>query len=165
MTTIAARSGIMACDSAWSDDGKILHLQSKITRTKHGLLIGGAGDCSDRDIMGYLSSIRRSAELPTLSDLASLVQPKSDLSLLIYFPDRELWLFDKGEDSPAELYRIESPYFAIGSGRLLALVAMDLGCSAVRAVEVACTRDNASRLPVHHQQLKPVRGQRTRKRT
>ena len=46
--------------------------------------------------------------------------------------------------------RVNDDYFAIGTGAIAALVAMDLGLDPVAAVEAACRRDANSGLPVEH---------------
>ena len=152
MTTIAVRSGIMACDSAWSDgNGTLVTLQTKITRTKHGALVGGAGDCSDFDVMRLLEKVRRPVDFPPLADLMAACHAKSDLEFLIYFPDRQIWTFAKGEDSAGELFRIKAPFAAIGSGATAAKVAMSLKASAIRAIQAACEWDMNCRPPVHYE--------------
>ena len=151
MTTIAVRAGIMACDSAISEtSGDLISLQSKIVRTKHGVLIGGAGDCSDRDLMKVLETVRQPNDFPSLKDLANTLSPHSDIGLLLYFPDRQIWRLEIEKDAPLELWRIEAPFAAIGSGAPCAMTAMDLECSAIRAVEMACKRDSKCKPPVHH---------------
>lgn len=158
MTTIAYRAGIMACDSAWSDDNTVVLHQNKIVRTKHDVLIGSAGESSDRDFLLMMENIRRPGDLPRLKDLEAVFHEGAEMSFLISFWSGELWSLEKTEHKGAGLFRVEQPFLAIGSGFAHAMTAMDLKCSAERAVTLACKRDKGSRLPVHtfwHQRPAP----------
>jgi hypothetical protein len=158
MTTIAVRAGTMASDSCIAEDnGTIITRQSKLTRTPHDLIIGGAGDCSDRDWLNMLSKVRKSSLLPSLMDFANARQPKSIISLLILFPNREVWSLEGPEDGPTQMFRITAPFVAIGAGSAAAIGAMKMGASARRAVEIACEVDINSRAPVFTMSLAPIK--------
>lgn len=168
MTTIAVRGGIMACDSAWSDDSMLVAQQTKIVRTKHDILIGSAGDCSERDLLKRLQRVKRPADIPSIAELMKHTQEKSDFTLVLYFPDRTIWEIQKSEDSIVEVLPIHSEFYAIGSGRQAAMVAMGtFGSDAAKAVEVACDYDINSRPPIHiveHYLQKPVKKRRNRQK-
>ena len=159
MTTIAVRGNTMASDACHNQgDGTIFVLQSKLHRTEHGLIIGGAGDCSDRDLLALLDKVKNPASLPSLNELSAACHRFSDLSMLILFPNREIWCLDRtiGDhgDGPMELFRMHAPFAAIGSGQAAAMTAMRMGASAPRAVEEACKCDIYSRPPVFYEQIR-----------
>lgn len=55
-------------------------------------------------------------------------------------------------------YKVHASFYAIGSGRRLAIGAMAAGASAKEAVEIACRFDTHSRGPVNAARvLKPVK--------
>lgn len=155
MTTIAYRNGLMAADSACSDEDKTLSFRTqKIYRLKSGGLLGAAGDADCRQLIDLLEDIKSPSKLPSRPDIiklfldfdAILVLPKGkvfNVFLDAPDPDQANGRWDGG------LYEIPDSYFAVGSGGTLALAAMDAGASARDAVLVACKRDFHTRPPVH----------------
>jgi ATP-dependent protease HslVU (ClpYQ) peptidase subunit len=155
MTTIAVKGSVMASDSCWAFDDTPISKQSKIYRTEHGLLIGSAGGFDDRDFIMTMQKVKKSAELPKLSEFGACFHEQSELEALILFPNREVWLFCKDKATSCSLNHLRgTPYAAIGSGAKQALTAMRMGASAYKAVEIACEMDINSRTPVFFEQLR-----------
>ena len=59
---------------------------------------------------------------------------ESGASLILIKPDKTVW---KYENAPYP-FKLEGDFFAFGSGDESALVAMEAGCDAKRAVEITC---------------------------
>lgn len=149
MTTIAYKAGILACDSAWSDDFKMVAWQNKIRRFDTGVLYGSAGAGDDRALLNLLHGIADPNFLPSYDDLAEI---KADISALMVFPDGRVFLVNTGEQDPGVM-EMSTPC-AIGSGRQFAVGAMEAGATAIKAVEIACNRDCGSRGPIHSLKIK-----------
>lgn len=149
MTTIAYKDGVLACDSAWSDDNRIIGTFTKIRRFDTGVLYGAAGGGDDRDLLNLLHNVTDPNDLPSI---AALWEIQGDFSALMVFSDSRVFLITTAEDD-CGVCQVSTPA-AVGSGKLIAYGAMDAGADAVRAVEIACARDNASCLPAHSISLK-----------
>jgi hypothetical protein len=149
MTTIAYKDGVLACDSAWSDDGRITGLITKIRRFDTGVLYGGAGAADDRALLNLLYQVSDPNDLPPYEKFWEI---QNNLSALVVFPDGRVFLVETGDDD-CGVCPVDAPA-AIGSGKLLAIGAMDAGMGAIEAVEIACSRDCYSRGPVHSLKLK-----------
>lgn len=149
MTTIAYKDGILACDSAWSADSKMVAWQNKITRFKTGALYASCGDGDDRQLVRLLRKVKSPSKIPSTKALRKM--DPSDIEALLIFKSGDVWLLWTGPTGGA--FPITPPS-AIGSGRNFALGAMDAGLSAEDAVKVACQRDCHSRLPVYTESLK-----------
>jgi len=159
LTTIAYRNGVLAGDSCWAADSLVDTLSKKIVRLKSGALLGEAGDFDTRHMHKLLNTIKRYEDLPTLKELQEI--NLTYLGLLI-LPDGTIVKIEtvaqastnsktrrKGvEEDSAGLYIVEDKFTAIGSGKELALGAMEMGATARQAVMVACKRDINSRPPV-----------------
>lgn len=131
MTTIAYRDGVLASDSqATTTKVQLLGECKKIFRLKNGDCIGLAGATAAFNIC--LRELNKAAKenegkLPTLPRQATV---------LLATKEKKLWLWERGwEDYSSE------EYFAIGSGWVIALSAMDAGATAREAIEIACRRD------------------------
>ena len=129
ITTIAARSGKMACDSRIT--GSYIQNGVKIVQGDN-IIVGWAGDW----VAGY-------AIAEQIAKIATEDEPKlddsDDVEFLIMI-GRKLYLGDK----QMRMAPIHSKYYAIGSGGQAAMVAMNLGCSAEEAVKEAIKVDEAS---------------------
>jgi hypothetical protein len=167
MTVIAVKAGVMACDGRVSQDDVILYTEKKILRAKSGLLIGCAGDCSDRDLQQRLIQIKTPEDIPSISHLNDMISERASVGYLLYFPDHQIWWIDKDEKESFEVVHItHKSFFAIGCGRREAMVAMELGCGAHRAVEMACRFNNNCGLPIHTEVLEvPKRKKKPAKRS
>jgi ATP-dependent protease HslVU (ClpYQ) peptidase subunit len=133
MTTIAYRSGVMAADTRETDDGLILPTcDEKIIQLPNGGLIGAAG-ASEQCIALMEHSARGLRANIELDDCEGLrVQP--DGTIEVY--EGKLWR------------PVKAPFYAIGSGREIALTAMMMKASAKKAVEIACKLDAYTHGPV-----------------
>ena len=135
MTTIVATRHMMAADSktvvgeSWFYSQKLYRIGNKI--------IGCAGDssASEKFLHWFKHPKSKRPEFKDSESFAALVLTSDGL----FHVDESLCL------DP-----IKDDYFAIGSGAIAALVAMDLGLDPVAAVEAACRRDANSGLPVEH---------------
>lgn len=146
MTTIAYRDGVMAGDSAYTDDCRIVGLGPKVIRFKH-VLYGGAGDADDRVLVSILKKVKTPADLPSVKVLRKFEQ---DLDALIVFRDGRTFSLYAAAKAGAQhgLHEIFYPFASIGSGRDVALGAMAAGASAERAVEISCEHTTYSCPPV-----------------
>jgi ATP-dependent protease HslVU (ClpYQ) peptidase subunit len=149
MTTIAYKDGVLACDSAWSEDSRIIGLITKIKRLDTGVLYGAAGAGDDRALLTLLQKVREPDDLPSCDDLWNI---HSDISALVVFPDQSVYLVYTGSEDCGVMPLGEPA--AVGSGKWLAIGAMEAGKSAVDAVKIACKRDCHSKGPVHSLALK-----------
>jgi hypothetical protein len=156
MTVVAYRAGVMACDSRWSTDGYQTVRHTKIHRLSSGALLGQAGDNDSREVVMLFDKIKTPDRLPLPRQLLEL---RVDFSGLLALPRGGL--FEISIARPNEHGNLPDDcdvgvwpggtiggYGAVGSGRWVALGAMDAGASARRAVEVACERDVYCGLPV-----------------
>lgn len=163
MTIIAYRAGVLACDSMWSDDcDNMATLTTKISRSPWGLLIGGAGDNDDREVMKVLVALRTPNNLPSRETLGRI---ECDGSHLVVFPKSER-IFEilttavpmpnrTGSNAYFGITEIMGEFHAVGSGNPIAIGAMEAGASAVEAVKIACRRNAWCRPPVHQLLLHP----------
>jgi ATP-dependent protease HslVU (ClpYQ) peptidase subunit len=133
MTTIVATRKCMAADTNTCIGDTFYEGAPKIVRVGR-VLIGSAGHVSaiDKFVAWFKNRGRKKPEFSKKEDLAVLIlSPKG-----LFFSCKDL-TFDE----------IRSPYFAIGTGAIPALVAMDvmekLGkkLDATIAIEAACRRD------------------------
>lgn len=159
MTTIAFKSGLMACDSCHSTAGGLIVISNiKIQRLASGALLGGAGDGDDRAVVELLDAIKNPVNLPSRKDLEAT---RTDYTGLLVFPNGRVFQIDieqpkDKQDFVAAVEEIIGRNFAaVGSGHEIAIGAMAAGASAADAVAIACDWDTGSRLPVHVVGLAP----------
>ena len=155
MTTVAARNGIMACDTMMRVSGNRLSFDGKIVRGTD-FLLGMAGNVDPmiavRKLLEgkpfeYLGTLEFQGEWHTLvGDLDS-----RDLSTLLMHKDK-LYLLGLSHGS---LIPCGIPFWAIGTGMDFAIGAMASGMSASVAVTIAATHDGDSGLPVRIEHLYP----------
>jgi hypothetical protein len=134
MTTIAWDGTTLAADKRATTSGMIFTV-TKIFRVR-GCLVGAAGDF-DRimESIAWFAAGADPAKLPPHH------RSNDDfVGLLVIWPNG---LIEKYERGPVP-YKIESPFFAIGSGRDFAMAAMHMGRNSVEAVEVALALDSGS---------------------
>jgi 20S proteasome alpha/beta subunit len=131
MTTICWDGTTLAADKRATNGGLIFTV-TKIFRVR-GCLVSAAGDF-DR----IMESIAWFADGADPAKLPPHHRSNDDyVGLLVIWPNG---LIEKYERGPVP-YKIESPFFAVGSGRDFAMAAMHLGKTAVEAVEVAMALD------------------------
>ena len=132
MTIIAWDGHTLAADKRCSG-GACTFTVRKIHRLADGSLIGLSGDSAYcAQMLAWVQAGEKAADIP-----ATQRDRDKFAAAMVIRPNGEVW---KYEDTPHP-YRVEDKVFAIGSGRDFALAAMDLGLNSVRAVEVACARD------------------------
>jgi ATP-dependent protease HslVU (ClpYQ) peptidase subunit len=126
MTVIAWDGKTLAADKRTTDAGVGL-TTTKIFRAPCGALLGAGGTTSAcHGLKNWWVAGADPEKFPEKDKDAALMVVKPGGKVLVY------WESAVGVE-------IEDAFFAIGSGRDFALAAMHLGCSAKRAVEVACT--------------------------
>lgn len=163
MTTIAYKSGVMACDSAWTgcSGGIVVTLLNKITRLSSGALLGEAGDNDSRAVRALVDKIKCFDKLPTAKDFADT---RTDYSAILAFVNGEVVEImidycDTYKEWRAQVWKINRGIASVGSGSDLALGFMGAGRGAAEAVNFACGWDINSQLPVHmvHLRQKPAK--------
>lgn len=129
MTTIAYRNGRLCADTQTSRGYTTINGMTKLTKGPRGLgaACGSAGFCST--FQEWVAGERD--ECPE----ARSDGDNSDAGLLIH-PDGRIQLFECGG-----MFFLDTPYFAMGSGRDQALGAMFAGADARMAVEAAIAHD------------------------
>ncbi len=139
MTTILAVNGMMVTDSRVTIGSGIFYPTKKAIKT-HGMIIGAcghAGDCArliEWAQDGFKPKNKPKFEA-TGDDVIDALVVKSD----------GIYYYSPSFPSPE---KIESEFFAVGSGGKAARVAMLMGADPVRAVELACEVDNDSGAPI-----------------
>lgn len=153
MTTIAFRDGIMAGDSCCTEHGTVISLAPKVHKLKHGIIVGYAGDADSRALHALLEKMKSPDDLPAVSKLREL---KQDHAAIVAFPSGKVFAIDVGNDKGdyCGVCEISAPYYAIGSGGLVAMAAMAAGATAMKAVSIACDLDVHTRAPITFQQIK-----------
>jgi len=126
MTTIAAKDGIMSCDSNISSG---YQAAAKKIRKKNGIIVGFAGDWIAGEYFARYYLGNRSEKPDRDSD--------DDFELLILKPSG-IYLADKR----LREVRIRCKHYAIGSGSMAAMVAMNMGATAAEAVKEAAKVDD-----------------------
>jgi ATP-dependent HslUV protease subunit HslV len=128
MTTIAYREGVIAGDTNVHSSGTLVGTMWKIGRRADGALIGAAGAASH---------IR--AWLEWFQEGEGGIRPQvkeNEAQAVIVRPNGQIeWHDDVGH------HCIEASFFAIGSGRDIAIGAMAMGATPAEAVDVARSHD------------------------
>ena len=169
MTVVAYCKGIMACDSAWSDDtGMLLTRCSKLTRLPSGAIIGEAGDDDSRHVQELLGKAKSPAGLPSREALLKLT---IDYAGLLVFPKGRIFsisisapVHGERDHWTAGLFEVAESYYAIGHGAAHAFTAMECGKSAHDAIRLACRRDMMCREPIHMMHLTPPQKTKARQK-
>ena len=131
MTTIAYKDGVIAYDSRVTRDTEILYDDFQKCREEKGVkfILSGKTSHYSRLIAAYFGSTE-----------------SRDLSCAAIVIDADgLWY--AGNDAEDGFWKsplVSDRPYAIGSGGLHALTAMDMGASAAEAVEMAKKRDNCT---------------------
>lgn len=131
MTTIAYRDGILAGDGRETDindhtDGAMVLRDNlkKVHRLKDGRLFGAAG--SSEAGARLLIAMQTGQSLPKLEDMSAIMV---DLDGKVWVFEGNMWV------------RHNTPYYAIGSGNVCAICAMDAGADAITAAKIGARRD------------------------
>lgn len=141
MTTIAFRDGVMATDSLITGNAIRRGAGAKLVRLRDGSLAGFCGGC------GLPSVI--------VPYIEAMIAGETDWTKRPNIPDDQVWGIVARPDgcvlhfaSDLALFEVAAPFHAQGSGNEIAMGAMAMGASAIRAVEIACQLDTASGPPV-----------------
>lgn len=146
MTIIAYRAGIMAGDSCWTEGERVTQLRTKVFRLSSGALYGAAGAVEDRALMQMLDNVKRPDQVPTAEQLAQI---SHDISALLVLPCGTIWEIHTGpEQSDASACQFVAEFSAIGTGKEIAIGAMQMGASATDAVRAACEFNVYCRPPI-----------------
>lgn len=135
MTTIAYKDGVLAADRLatahhWTFE------TTKIRRLTDGRLVAGAGEFPFVLAMyGWLEAGAVHADFPSHQRDATDWQP-----ILVVLPDGRMQRYER-TPFPMEVH---GPFYAAGSGRDYALMAMHLGKTAAEAVALAAEMDPAT---------------------
>jgi ATP-dependent protease HslVU (ClpYQ) peptidase subunit len=128
LTTIAFRSGILAGDTRVSDDETIDPADViKVFKLSSGTLIGFAGTLAK--IQKCLRELKKDPEHIN-------IPADDETECIVVYSDGKVRILD-----PDGWVETEAKYYAIGSGRIPALVAMRCGKSARQAVKIAMDFD------------------------
>jgi hypothetical protein len=137
MTTVVYRDGVLASDTAVFDRGCYCGEATKITRGPDGTIGGCAGALAVLSrFLGWIES-GCEGEPPSIPE-------NEDSECLWVTPDGLVWWL--GPNSrPTTL---QGKYFAIGSGFRIAVGALAMDATAIRAVEVCADLDSSTRRPI-----------------
>lgn len=131
MTTIVYRDGVMAGDGRetnQNDEHSSWYVVRddcvKVFKLKDGRLFGYAHGSEDCERLHQ--SLVKNQPPPKLEDIAGLLVDKK----------RRIWIYEGNI-----WQRVKMPFYAIGSGSIIAMGALDAGATAVEAVKIAINRD------------------------
>ena len=133
MTTVIATRSAMAADSKVTTDD--IHYNAvKIFRVRSDI-IGAAGDSIpiDKFLKWYRGGKKGDVDFKEGESFSAIVLTKAGL-------------YHYENSTVGEL--MKDDYFAVGTGAMAALVAMDMGADIVQAVEAAIRRDGNSGGPI-----------------
>lgn len=171
MTVVAFRSGIMACDTCWSDGEMQTVSATKITRLSSGALLGQAGANDARAVVALLDKVKKAEQLPSRE---ALVATRCEFAGILALPRGGAWIIsisacDEGgwdrDDEETGVWPATTMggYAAVGAGGEHALCLMDAGLSAERACRVVANRVMSCRPPIITVSLHGPRKRRKRK--
>ena len=127
MTTVVADKHGMASDSQMSE-GEIKSSVTKFWRIR-GWLVGGAGDYND--IVRAVAELQRNRKITPVQVFSEVEMRLKDCDIIMLSPKGGLYVSENG----GNCMQIQDGFYAIGSGRQGAMVAMFLGCSPKEAVD------------------------------
>jgi hypothetical protein len=147
VTVISYRNGTIACDSLCCSDGAKFASMTKIARAPDGSLaaLSGPALACYRFLKWFAANGSEDGYDPEAVDAEGM-------SGFVVRPDGTIYCLDES----CELFLIETPYVADGSGMAYALGAMAVGASAVEAVEAAIACCTTCGGPVISMKLEPV---------
>ena len=146
MTTVAYRDSVMAADSACFGSSLYQGEVDKLWVLPSVGLVGCCGEIGAMiQVIDWLQGKVDRGKKPELPD-------DCDFEGLVVDPQGQVLHYDRH----LVPIRITNAFHAIGSGRKLALGAMEAGASAEQAVRIACRYDHISREPVKTIRLQDV---------
>lgn len=145
MTVIAWDGKTLAADKRATSAGMIFTV-TKMFRVR-GCLVAASGDFDriNESVAWFAAGADPSKMPPYARDNTDFV------ALLVINNVGHILKYERS----AEPFRIESPFYAIGSGRDFAMAAMHLGHSAKEAVAVACALDSTCGNGIDALELEP----------
>lgn len=154
MTIIVYRDGIMAADSLVTGDDLRQGRSTKIIRTREGWLAGGSGTLAAATLfLEWMRAGHKAGEMDTVGAADNLNAVAISPAGLIF-----------SVDGCGVLSPIQDEFFAVGSGRTIAIGALEMGATAEQAVEVTIRRDVGCGPPIITLQLKDRRAWRRKQR-
>ena len=152
MTTIAYRDGILAADSCYTESTesggsrvfqcrKLYTVSGFVEGSRRTFFIGFAGGAGWRRFLDWVragADWKNVPEFEKADDFDAIVVMQHGMVQQVYTIDKSM-----------EAEPIVEDYHAIGSGAKCAFIAMDMGASAISAVERAAVRDPYTRGPFH----------------
>lgn len=144
MTTIAYKNGIMAGDRNINTDDMLLETADKIFRIKspltpnHAQIIGLAGDMADIALCVEWMNSNQAPELKGALQLPPALQSSDRGGFVAIVITGRGILYTTASDV---FNKTKAPFYAIGTGRRLALGAMAAGATAEEAVRIASQFD------------------------
>jgi len=127
MTVIAYRGGVLAADSMEVREEHLKMLNSKKAIKKLGYLFGVSGElCPNNDALMKWFFAKKGTE-------KRAVYHSMKFDLLVVTPEGVIQVWDQTGSYDV----IKSEFYAIGSGKEFAIGAMEMGATAVEAVNVA----------------------------
>lgn len=152
MTTIAAKSGVVAADSQLTGGSGRKARVKKLVRLTDGSVFGGAGT--------YHAVLKLRAWAESGFEGKRPTNTKEAECLLVR-PNGEVWSLD----SQGDAYQVFGDFHAIGSGGDYALGAMAMGADPLQAIKVAADFDAMTSGPFHVERLYLAgRARKSRKR-
>lgn len=144
MTVIVYRDGVMAADSLVTDSWCRLGTTVKIVRSPSGLLAGACGE--SEDCHSFLEWIKVGGPKDTIPKLEN---KDGDFNAFVVDGERRVWMMGANL-IPCPLM---TDFYAIGGGASFAVGAMEMGASAIDAVNVAIKYHGGCGLPVRFEAL------------
>ena len=132
MTTIVFRDGVMATDSAVNSAEVMVGTVRKI------ISVGDLGFLALSGLPSFKSVAVWLEKWPGVGEVPKCVE-QSDVVGLFAIKSGKLLQIDGGVP-----YEMAAPFFAEGSGKLIALGALAMGATAEQAVDIAIRYDNGS---------------------
>lgn len=135
MTTIAYKDGVLASDTGSSIGRMYAGKVNKIAQAKDGMMCGLAGRILDASLLQeWMFNGADRDNLPDFED--------EDAEGIIVTDGKLEYITSKG------IFSIDAPYYAEGTGYLIAMGAMAQGATAERAVEIAIRLDECTYAPI-----------------
>lgn len=134
MTTIAYRNGIIAADTGITCGSTRDCFAEKIAKRKDGAVAGACGE------LWWISAF-----LKWFKDGGDQVQsPGVNGNTGFIATKRRVLTVFEAENNNTYTYEVTAPYYAIGSGRMVALGAMHAGAHPVDAVKAAIAHNDGT---------------------
>lgn len=143
MTTVAFKDGVFMSDTGSTNNNRFDGHVKKLYKTKHWTL-GYAGD------MFIINRVLEAFEDNAVKPLEKELSTQAYTILAFNHASQKLFIFNERLDS----LEIIDPFFAIGSGGTLAMVAMEAGASLRDAVKIAIKYDPFSYDPIREVKVK-----------